>query len=141
MRTPHRLAGTHRRWSLVVSASMIAVLAATGCKKKPPEPVEPEPPPPAAVGVVSISPSTGAPDLSFAATVNGSSFQVGATVTIGGVSVADAVVNSENSISLTVPGMATGTYDIQVANPDGGAATLRSGLDIKYSLAECQKKI
>ena len=130
-----------RRWTWTVTAGLAAVLLATGCKKKPPEPMPEEPEPVverAPVGVVSISPASADPETSFSATVNGSSFQQGATVTIGGRSASGVTVATENRITLTVPGMATGTYDVTVANPDGGAATLRSGLDIRYSLAQCQ---
>jgi len=91
--------------------------------------------------VVSIAPASASPDTSFSATVNGSAFQAGAKVTVGGVSASDVVVTSDNQITLTVPGMAAGSYDISVVNPDGGSADLRSGLEIRYSLAGCQNVI
>ncbi|TNE90325.1 MAG: DUF2125 domain-containing protein [Deltaproteobacteria bacterium] len=80
--------------------------------------------------VVSIDPSVGKADKAFPATLYGSGFVDGATVKVG-ESTAKSNVLDPNTMDLTVPGMAVGTYDLVVTNPNGAKSTLRSALRIE----------
>lgn len=119
-----------------------ALLAGAGCKKKPPAP-PPPPPPPVEVRlqVTAISPSTIAPRAPTPAKVYGSAFEDGATVTFTGPTELrgqEVTVESSNTVSLTVPGLAEGTYDVKVTNPDGTTSVLRSGLTVKTMDLACR---
>ena len=123
----------------VVLTLVLASMVSVGCKKKPPEPIEP--PPVVEVvrlGVVSITPSVVAPDTSVDARLRGSNFINGATVTIGSQAATNVVVTDSNAISLTVPALTKGTYDVTVTNMDGTTGTLRGGLVVKSSIEGCK---
>jgi len=91
--------------------------------------------------ITGISPSSMSAGTSINATISGSAFQAGATVTFinGSHSVPSAsnvsVSGDGSSISLTIsvanegrPG--TRVWDVLVTNPDGGAATLVDGFTV-----------
>ncbi len=125
-------------------AVLAPLLLGTGCKKKPP-PTPPTPPPqPVEVRlqVTSISPSTIAPDTPTKAKIYGSAFEDGATVlfTFGANQAAGSgvVVESMNALSVNVPPLAAGVYDVGVTNPSGESSTLRSGLTVRTFEASCR---
>lgn len=125
----------------------LAVLAlamfAGGCKKKPPPPPPPPAPQPVEVRlqVTSLSPSTIAPKTPTPAKVYGSAFESGATVTFTGpmeLRGQEVSVDSGNTMSVTIPGLVEGTYDVKVENPDGTSSVLRSGLTVKSLEIACR---
>src|SRR5687767_7980766 len=98
--------------ALAVAAALIA---GTGCKKKPPPPLPPPPPQPVEVRlqVTSISPSTVSPGTATQAKLYGSAFEQGAAVTFVGPQKGigqDIQVDSNNTISLTIPSLQEGSY-------------------------------
>ena len=133
-----------RQLSRFAIALMVPAILFGGCKKKPPAP--PPPPPPQEVEVrlqvTSISPSAINPNQPASATINGGGFEDGATVTFSGGTTnaagTEVRVNSSNSMSVTVPALALGTYDVKVVNPGGESTTLRSGLQVKNLNVACQ---
>ena len=85
--------------------------------------------------VVSLDPAWGAEGEPFKATLYGSGFENGARVRFGmddtdAIEAALVIWEDENRISVTVPGLDLGTWDVTVINPDGTEAVLRSGLAI-----------
>ena len=61
-------------------------------------------------------------------TLNGSNFQSGATVTIGGTSATSVTVVSTTSITFVTPAKTAGDYDVVVANSNGLSATKTNGI-------------
>lgn len=84
--------------------------------------------------VVSLDPSVGRADESFPATLYGSGFLEGAKVQVGPSSATARFVD-ENTLDLTIPALAEGTYDVTVSNPDATSSTLRAGLRIEAGSA------
>ena len=91
--------------------------------------------PDVALQVASIDPNFGAAGNSFSAEVFGNGFERGATVSIGGTD-AEARFRDESTLSVTVPALAVGSYDVVVANPGGKKATLRKGLTLTKQSAD-----
>jgi len=127
----------------VTVAVLTAAMLASGCKKKPPPP--PPAPPPQAVEVklqvTSMSPSSVEPDAATTGKIYGSSFANGAAVQFVGPSDAEASavnVDSANTLSVTIPPLPVGTYDVSVVNPDGESSTLRGGLTVKVTDLTCR---
>lgn len=77
-----------------------------------------------APNATSITPNTGPTSGGAAVTINGTGFQPGATVFIGGTAAAGVTVVSGTSITATTPAHATGAVNVVVANPDGQSDTL-----------------
>lgn len=132
--------------TLALALLLPALLAGGGCKKKPPAPPPPPPPQPVEVRlqVTSISPSTIAPKTPTPAKVYGSAFEDGATVTFTGpmeLRGQEVGVDSGNTMSLTIPGLVEGTYDVKVSNPDGTSSVLRSGLTVRSMEIACRNTI
>lgn len=126
----------------VVLAVTFGAIAGTGCKKK----VEPPPPPPppqpveVRLQVSSISPSAVEPGAAMPGKVFGAAFQSGASVTFvsGGETPAEGVqMLDSNTLGLTIPALAEGTYDVKVTNPSGESSTLRAGLTVRTSRLSC----
>lgn len=119
------------------------LLAAPGCKKKLPPPLPPVPQPvEVRLQVTSISPSTVSPETATPAKVYGSAFEDGASVLFVGPQKApgqEIRVDSNNTISVTVPPLPEGTYDVLVVNGDGEQSTLSSGLTVKVTDASCRQ--
>jgi peptidoglycan-associated lipoprotein len=90
-----------------------------------------------ALSVVRINPSSVNENQAFTALVLGSGFQMGAKVEIGGIRTNSASFVDENNISVSASGMAAGTYDVRVINPDGTASLLRSGLTVRSVAQDC----
>lgn len=61
------------------------------------------------------------------ASIYGTGFGDGATVTIGGVAATSVVVVNQLTITCTTPAHAAGAVDVVVTNLDGGTATLTNG--------------
>ena len=77
------------------------------------------------VTVGSVSPYIGM--VGASATITGSGFLAGATVTFGGVAATSVVVASSTTITCVVPTHAAGAVDVVVTNTDTGTGTLASG--------------
>jgi outer membrane protein OmpA-like peptidoglycan-associated protein len=89
-----------------------------------------------------FDPPTGDANMRFPARVVGSGFEAGAQVFLGESRVPDVAFEGDNAISLTVPALAAGTYDVEVMNPDGSTARLRAGLTLGAdSAVECSQAI
>lgn len=76
--------------------------------------------------LTGINPAKGARGRTVSFTASGSGFQGGATVTVGSVVATGVIVTSPSALSgqVALPvGMATGTHDVVVTNPDNGKAT------------------
>jgi peptidoglycan-associated lipoprotein len=128
---------------VVFAVLMPLIFTAGGCKKKPPPP--PPPPPPQAVEVrlqvTSISPSSVAPETATPAKIYGSAFEDGASVTFVGpkrLAGQNVTVDSGNTLSLSIPALPPGTYDVNVTNPGGENSTLRGGLTVKSADVSCR---
>ena len=90
--------------------------------------------------VASITPDTIVSGSSIAATIDGSGFVAGATVSFANgsgptPSASNVAVSSDTSITLTVSTKSGGpkrdrVWDVVVTNPDGGSASLAGGLTV-----------
>jgi peptidoglycan-associated lipoprotein len=127
---------------LTTFALLCSAVLVTGCKKKAPAAAEPVTSgPELRLQVTSIDPSAIALNVSVPATVFGSAFEEGARVTFSGPSSVAGVnvrVSSPNTLSVTVPALALGAWDVVVTNADGTSATLRGGLSVKQMDASCR---
>ncbi|MCI0342429.1 MAG: IPT/TIG domain-containing protein [Planctomycetales bacterium] len=81
-------------------------------------------PPPA---VTVVSPPAGLPGGGTAITINGSAFQPGATVTIGGAAVASVAFVSATQLTAVTPAGTLGAQTVVVTNPDTQSGALASG--------------
>ena len=88
----------------------------------------------AAPTVTGINPPTGPIGGGNVATIVGTNFVSGATVSFGGTTATGVTVAGTTSVTATVPAHAAGTVDVVVANPDGQSAKLANGYT--YSAAE-----
>ena len=131
--------------SLFSSAAVmlgLVLIAGPGCKKKPPAPPPPPPAPEVRLQVTSVSPREVTPNQATSAQIFGSSFESGATVQFSGPTSAagqEVRVSNSNTISLTIPALPAGTYNVVVSNPGGEQATLRSGLSVRLSEPPCAR--
>ncbi len=124
-----------------VAALAVAALL-TGCKKKPPAP-PPQPPPPIEVRlqVTSLAPSAVEPNASAQAKLYGAAFEAGATVSFAGPTsgaASEVRLVDSNTLTLTIPSLPLGTYDVTVSNIDGSASTLRGGLLVRAAELACR---
>ena len=76
--------------------------------------------------IYSIDPNSSSISGAVEATIEGTNFQDGATVMIGG-NTAEVTATSATSLTVTVPAGAVGAVDVVVTNPDGQSATLADG--------------
>lgn len=83
------------------------------------------------LSVGGVDPASGTAQRVFPVEIFGSGFQRGATVSFSNTDGAGARVTDDASITVSVPGMPAGLYDVIVKNPDGGKAILRRGLTLK----------
>ena len=88
------------------------------------------------LGVVMVDPSTVDAGEAFTATVLGSAFERGAEVFIGGIE-GQATARDENTLSVDMPALSEGSWDVEVMNPDGTRAVLRSGLTARSTTLSC----
>jgi len=78
--------------------------------------------------IAAITPASGDASGGQAATLTGTGFVPGATVTIGGAAATGAAVGGSTSADLTVPALAPGTLnDVTLVNPDTQSGTLYAG--------------
>lgn len=115
--------------------TLCGVLAISGCKCKPTN----EPPPREEVvvqdttnkmSVTGIDPSRVSENKPFSATVRGSGFKSGATVTIGVQDATNVTYLNGNQLAIDVAGMPAGRYDVEVTNPDGSSSISRGALTV-----------
>lgn len=121
------------RHRLLLSLLLLPVLVAGRCRPEaPPDIVDPTDvtPPEVRLQVVSIDPAEGPARKNFPATLYGAGFRTGARSLFGEVEAARVGVVNENTITLTVPALEAGTYDVVVVNPGGERAVLRRGLTV-----------
>lgn len=81
--------------------------------------------------ILGIDPDTMEAGVSFPAAVTGTGFLDGATVMIGMQTLVDAEWISGNQLSISVPALSPGDYDIEVENPNGQKHILQAGLWIQ----------
>jgi hypothetical protein len=94
-----------------------------------PEPVTSPLPPPV---LKSVSPSVVDANTETTLTILGENFQEGLTVQVGGLTLSDVFVDSEEMVIATFPsGVSIGTYDLTVINPDGKSATLPQAISVQ----------
>jgi hypothetical protein len=100
----------------------VSVVITLGCGGSPPSGPSPQP----SFSVRSISPNDGSSAAPTVATIAGTGFQSGATVTVDGSRV-DATVLSATAISVTMPAHAAGRVTVIVINPPSEALAVRDG--------------
>ena len=88
----------------------------------------------AAPTATGINPSTGPIGGGNVATIIGTNFVSGTTVSFGGTAATGVTVAGSTSITAPVPAHAAGAVDVVVANPDGQSSKLANGYT--YSAAE-----
>ena len=88
----------------------------------------------AAPTVAAINPGLGPIAGGTGATITGTNFVSGATVSFGGTAATAVTVTKSTSITAAAPAHAAGTVNVVVTNPDGQSATLANGYI--YSAAE-----
>jgi hypothetical protein len=81
----------------------------------------------AAPTVTAVSPPSGSTSGGTAATITGTNFAAGASVTFGGTAATNVVVVSGTSITATTPAHAAGTVNVVVTNSTGQSGTLTNG--------------
>jgi len=75
------------------------------------------------------------PQTGFSATILGAGLQSRATVSIGPFEGSNVSLTSESRLSVDVPALPAGFYDLTVTNPDGESVTLRRALTVQESTA------
>lgn len=84
--------------------------------------------------VTSVTPTSGWDQEDTKITITGEDFVSTPQVTIGTTSAKNVAFVDDTSINATVPaGMAAGTYDITVTNPDGFSGTLAGAFMVSYT--------
>jgi len=81
--------------------------------------------------VTSVSPNWGAPDGGTTRTVYGTGLDKIITVSVGGSSATNVVVNSSNAVTFFIPPQSTGTVPVTVTGRDGESATLNNAYTYK----------
>jgi streptogramin lyase len=80
------------------------------------------------VRITAMNANNGPASGGIVANLTGTSFQGGATLTVGGLAATGVTVNGPTSIDLTTPALPAGTLnDVIVDNPDSSTATLKEG--------------
>ena len=133
-------------------AALVPALTASKCKKDKDKEVEDTAveivAPTVALQVASIDPDRIWVGESTPAVIYGTAFEDGARVWVDESEVSQVTFRDENRIAVRLPPLATGAHDIRVRNPDGSAATLRSGVVVREKVTadptkglECDKII
>lgn len=78
--------------------------------------------------ISDLSPSSG--PAGTQTLINGSNFASGATVSFGGTQASSVQFVSTNQLSVVVPSISTGTYNVTVDDPGGATDTLSSGFQV-----------
>ena len=74
-----------------------------------------------------VAPGSGPTTGGTNVTITGTGFQVGSTVTFGGVAGTVTGGSGSTQLSVTTPAHAAGQVDVAVTNPDGQSATAQNG--------------
>lgn len=121
------------RQALLLAVLLPALVGCPGKDKRNPvdDTIEELPSPAATLSVGGVDPATGPAGRVFDIEVFGSGFQKGATVSISNTDASGARVADESALSVSVPALPAGLYDVIVKNPDGGKGILRRGLTLK----------
>jgi peptidoglycan-associated lipoprotein len=124
------------RRTLALLLALAALSPLGGCRKKV-KPVDTDTdavidvaPPAVELQLAEVSPAQVGAGASAELELFGSGFVTGAKVTFSGAPADGARVVDGNTMTAVTPGMAAGTYDVTVTNPDGTRATLRGGLSV-----------
>ncbi|MEN9785690.1 MAG: hypothetical protein RLZZ299_954 [Pseudomonadota bacterium] len=118
---------------LGLAVLLLVPVVAGGCRKKAPVAEDVRQPPipePDAMQIAQVDPSTGVVDRAFDVEVIGSGFASGARVRFGDLPATRVRRVDANTLSVGVPPLGVGNWDVTVTNPDGGRATLRDALRI-----------
>jgi hypothetical protein len=96
-----------------------------------------------AIGVAGVTPSFGSTTGGTLLTIVGSSFQSGATVSVGGVAATGVVVVNSATLTATTGAHSAGAVDVVVTNPDTQSATLTGGFTYNsgvsfYTVTPCR---
>jgi hypothetical protein len=84
-----------------------------------------------APGISGVTPANVANNAATTITINGSNFLATPSVQLGTQFLSGVSLNSGSSVSATVPaGLALGTYDLKLINPDNQSATLTGALNV-----------
>jgi peptidoglycan-associated lipoprotein len=81
--------------------------------------------------LVVVQPAVVPPNSPTMASMIGAGFQRGIGIHLGEQLVPGVNYVDDNSLSVMLPGLPLGTYDVTVTNPDGGQSTLRGGLTVR----------
>lgn len=81
--------------------------------------------------VSRVVPDVVAPGEPFTADILGSGLQKGAAVKVGLTSASEVTVPSDSRLSIRMPALSVGEYDVTVTNPDGETVTLRRALLVR----------
>ena len=127
---------TFRYFQVFGLAAMVVLSTSlfSACPKPPPPPPPPEEP--TGPVVRALDPSQAEEQDPQGGILVGSGFQAGAVVQIGSSDASDVVVEDAERISLRIPGMSAGRYDVSVTNPDGGKGILRGGFTVLAPVIE-----
>lgn len=77
--------------------------------------------------ITSITPDTGPTSGGTSVTIEGTDFQSGATITIGGASATGVTFVDATEITAVTPAGAAGAQDVVITNPDTGTDALEGG--------------
>jgi hypothetical protein len=96
-----------------------------------------------AIAVTGVTPSFGSTAGGTFLTIVGSSFQSGATVSVGGVAATGVVVVNSSTITAATGAHSAGAVDVVVTNPDTQSATLTGGFTYNsgvsfYTVTPCR---
>ena len=85
--------------------------------------------------LTAVTPNRGPADGGTAATIAGSNFKPGATVTFGGAAADSVTVVSSSQITCTTPAYYPTAVDVVVTNPGGATGTLTRGFTFESTTA------
>jgi hypothetical protein len=114
-----------RSAALRTFAAMLLAVTVTACGEDSPDPVV-GPGPSVPLRLASVSPSVGGIRDNTRISLSGTGFQQGATLTVGGLSLALTIFTSTTG-SATVPPHAAGPVDVVITNPNGERSQLAAG--------------
>jgi hypothetical protein len=100
--------------SVILPKGQTVVLASAFTYKFPPQ-------------ISSVTANVGPPSGGNTVVVAGKNYNLGVTVSFGGVPATSVVMNSGLQLTVTVPANPVGTYNVTVTDPDGLKATLTNG--------------
>ena len=127
-----------RRSSLSIAFALLTVVGAAGCKKKvPPPPPEDKVPVQqveSKLQITTVTPASFDEGKAIAAKVYGSAFAEGASVSIGSTAASSVRVIDPNTLEISAPAMAAGSYDLKVTQGTE-SAVLRNAIRVTGATA------